>query len=158
MLQGNNRIETSQSAVSSGHKPVDERQHDRRVDISSAWTRPSRPSRLHDRHFVPPDRVSAQVDQAHGHTVHLMAPKFVAPYRMSGKLGKNDAADAMAICEVVQRPNMRFVPIKTEDQQSGLLVHRARQGSRLPATSSGTKRDRSQPSRSALDAPPQRRR
>src|SRR5678816_4853813 len=64
----------------------------------------------------------------HGHTVRLMAPKFVAPYRMSGKQGKNDAADAMAICEAVQRPNMRFVPIKTEDQQSRLLVHRARQG------------------------------
>ena len=40
-----------------------------------------------------------------------MATKFVAPYRMSGK---NDAADAAAICEAVQRPNMRFVPIKTE--------------------------------------------
>jgi transposase len=57
-----------------------------------------------------------------------MAPKFVAPYRMSGKQGKNDAADAMAICEAVQRPNMRFVPIKSEEQQSRLLVHRARQG------------------------------
>jgi transposase len=57
-----------------------------------------------------------------------MAPKFVAPYRMSGKQGKNDAADAMAICEAVQRPSMRFVPPKTEDQQSRLLVHRARQG------------------------------
>ena len=47
---------------------------------------------------------------------------------MSGKQGKNDATDAMAICEAVQRPNMRFVPIKTEDQQSRLLVHQARQG------------------------------
>jgi transposase len=70
----------------------------------------------------------ARLFQAHGHTVRLMAPKFVAPYRMSGKQGKNDAADAMAICEALQRPNMRFVPIKTEDQQSRLLVHRARQG------------------------------
>lgn len=66
--------------------------------------------------------------QAHGHTVRLMAPKLVAPYRMSGKLGKNDAADAAAICEAVQRPNMRFVPIKNEEQQSRLMVHRARQG------------------------------
>ena len=66
--------------------------------------------------------------QAHGHTVRLMAPKLVAPYRMSGKQGKNDAADAAAICEAVQRPNMRFVPIKTEEQQSRLMVHRARQG------------------------------
>jgi transposase len=53
----------------------------------------------------------ARLFQAHGHTVRLMAPKFVAPYRMSGKQGKNDAADAMAICEAVQRPNMRFVSI-----------------------------------------------
>jgi transposase len=66
--------------------------------------------------------------QAHGHTVRLMAPKLVTPYRMSGKRGKNDAADAAAICEAVQRPNMRFVPIKTEEQQSRLMVHRARQG------------------------------
>ena len=66
--------------------------------------------------------------QAHGHTVRLMAPKLVAPYRMSGKQGKNDAADAAAICEAVQRPSMRFVAIKSEEQQSRLMVHRARQG------------------------------
>ena len=65
---------------------------------------------------------------AHGHTVRLMAPKFVAPYRMSGARGKTDAADAAAISEAVQRPTLRFVPIKTEDQQSRLMVHRARQG------------------------------
>lgn len=63
----------------------------------------------------------------HGHTVRLIAPKFVAPYRMSGKRGKNDAADAAAICEAVQRPNMRFVPVKSEQQQAELCVHRARQ-------------------------------
>jgi transposase len=66
--------------------------------------------------------------QAHGHSVRLIAPKLVTPYRMSGKRGKNDAADAQAICEAVQRPNMRFVPVKTEEQQSRLMVHRARQG------------------------------
>ena len=66
--------------------------------------------------------------QAQGHTVRLMAPKLVTPYRMSGKRGKNDAADAAAICEAVQRPTMRFVPVKTEEQQSRLMVHRARQG------------------------------
>lgn len=66
--------------------------------------------------------------QAHGHTVRLMAPKLVAPYRMSGKRGKNDAADAAAICEAVQRPAMRFVPAKSVEQQSRLMVHRARQG------------------------------
>ena len=66
--------------------------------------------------------------QAHGHTVRLMAPKLVTPYRMTGKRGKNDAADAAAICEAMQRPNMRFVPVKSEDQQARLMVHRARQG------------------------------
>ena len=63
-----------------------------------------------------------------GHTVRLMAPKFVIPYRLSGKAGKNDAADAAAICEAVTRPNMRFVPPKSLEQQGQLLVHRARQG------------------------------
>jgi transposase len=62
-----------------------------------------------------------------GHTVRLMAPKFVAPYRMSGRRGKNDAADAAAICEAVQRPNMRFVPVKSLEQQGRLTVHRMRQ-------------------------------
>ena len=66
--------------------------------------------------------------EKHGHTVRLMAPKFVTPYRMSGKRGKNDANDAAAIAEAVTRPNMRFVPIKTMDQQAELFVHRARQG------------------------------
>jgi transposase len=66
--------------------------------------------------------------QAFGHTVRLMAPKFVTPYHLSGKRGKNDAADAAAICEAVTRPNMRFVPIKSIEQQGQLLVHRARQG------------------------------
>ena len=70
----------------------------------------------------------ARLFAQHGHTVKLMAPKLVAPYRMSGKRGKNDAADAAAICEAVQRPNMRFVPVKSVDQQSRLMVHRARQG------------------------------
>jgi transposase len=63
-----------------------------------------------------------------GHTVKLMAPKLVAPYRMSGKRGKNDAADAAAICEAVQRPNMRFVPVKSESAQARLCVHRVRRG------------------------------
>jgi transposase len=60
--------------------------------------------------------------QAFGHTVRLMAPKFVAPYRLSGRKGKNDAADAQAICEAVQRPHMRFVPIKSEDAQGRLSM------------------------------------
>ena len=64
----------------------------------------------------------------HGHTVKLMAPKFVTPYRLSGKRGKNDAADAAAICEAVRRPHMRFVPVKEEHQQIILSLHRTRQG------------------------------
>jgi transposase len=60
--------------------------------------------------------------------VRLIAPKFVTPYRMSGPRGKTDAADAAAICEALQRPAMRFVPLKSEQQQSQLMVHRARQG------------------------------
>jgi transposase len=60
-----------------------------------------------------------------GHTVRLMAPAFVTPYRKSGK---NDGNDAEAICEAVSRPNMRFVPIKTLDQQALLTLHRVRQG------------------------------
>src|SRR5271169_2119970 len=58
-----------------------------------------------------------------GHTVKLMAAQFVIPYR---KRSKNDANDAEAICEAVGRPNMRFVAIKSEEQQSVLMVHRAR--------------------------------
>ena len=70
----------------------------------------------------------ARVFTGLGHTVRLMAPKFVAPYRMSGRRGKNDAADAAAICEAVQRPTMRFVPVKSLEQQARLSVHRMRQG------------------------------
>jgi hypothetical protein len=52
-----------------------------------------------------------------------MPPRYVKPYV---KRNKNDAADAEAICEAVTRPNMRFVPIKTADQQSILMLHRTR--------------------------------
>jgi transposase len=60
-----------------------------------------------------------------GHTVRLMAPKFVRPYR---KAGKNDFNDAEAICEAVTRPSMRFVPVKSPEQQAVLCLHRVRQG------------------------------
>ena len=63
-----------------------------------------------------------------GHTPRLMAPKFVAPYRMSGRGGKNDANDAAAICEAAARAHMRFVPVKSAEQQAVLSVHRVRQG------------------------------
>jgi transposase len=59
-----------------------------------------------------------------GHTVRLMAPQFVRPYR---KNPKNDGNDAEAICEAVSRPNMRFVPVKSAAQQAVLTVHRARE-------------------------------
>jgi len=58
-----------------------------------------------------------------GHTVHLIAPQFVTPYR---KNDKNDGNDAEAICEALGRPTMRYVPIKDEEQQAVLCVHRAR--------------------------------
>jgi transposase len=61
--------------------------------------------------------------QALGHTVKLMPPAYVKPYV---KRQKNDAADAEAICEAVQRPNMRFVPTKTVEQQGCLVLHRTR--------------------------------
>src|SRR5664280_1032079 len=62
--------------------------------------------------------------QALGHTVKLMPPSYVKAYL---KRGKNDANDAAAICEAVTRPSMRFVPIKTKQQQTALMLHRARQ-------------------------------
>ncbi len=59
-----------------------------------------------------------------GHQVKLMPPRYVKPYV---KRNKNDMADAEAICEAVTRPTMRFVAIKTEEQQSVLMLHRTRQ-------------------------------
>jgi transposase len=58
-----------------------------------------------------------------GHEVRLMPPTYVKAYV---KRGKNDAADAAAICEAVTRPSMRFVPIKSVEQQSALMLHRTR--------------------------------
>ncbi len=59
-----------------------------------------------------------------GHDVRLMPPIYVKAYV---KRGKNDAADAAAICEGVTRPSMRFVPIKSVEQQSALMLHRTRE-------------------------------
>ena len=58
-----------------------------------------------------------------GHDARLMPPTYVKAYL---KRGKNDAADAAAICEAVTRPSMRFVPIKSVEQQSTLMLHRTR--------------------------------
>ncbi len=60
---------------------------------------------------------------AMGHEAKLMAPQFVKPYV---KTNKNDRADAAAICEAVQRPNMRFVGIKSADRQAQQAIHRVR--------------------------------
>ncbi len=59
-----------------------------------------------------------------GHEVRMMPARYVKPYV---KRNKNDAADAEAICEAVTRPSMRFVPIKTPEQQAVLMLHRTRQ-------------------------------
>lgn len=58
-----------------------------------------------------------------GHDVRLMPAQYVKPYV---KRGKNDAADAEAICEAVTRPTMRFVAVKTPEQQSVMMLHRVR--------------------------------
>lgn len=58
----------------------------------------------------------------------IAAAHLVAPYRLQGKGGKNDANDAAAICEAASRPEMHFVPIKTVDQQSMLCIHCLREG------------------------------
>ncbi|CAO3378974.1 Mobile element protein [Azospirillum argentinense] len=58
-----------------------------------------------------------------GHTVKLMPPAYVKPYV---KRGKTDAADAEAICEAVTRPTMRFVAVKTIEQQAALMLHKTR--------------------------------
>ena len=60
-----------------------------------------------------------------GHDARLISPQFVKPYV---KGNKNDANDAEAICEAVGRPNMRFVPVKSVEQQDMLMLHRIRQG------------------------------
>src|SRR3974390_1695687 len=60
---------------------------------------------------------------ARGHEVRLLPAQYVRPYV---KRGKNDSADAEAICEAVTRPTMRFVPVKTPEQQSAMMLHRVR--------------------------------
>jgi transposase len=62
--------------------------------------------------------------RALGHEVRLMPAQYVKPYI---KRSKNDAADAEAICEAVSRPTMRFVPVKTAEQQAAQLLHRGRE-------------------------------
>ena len=58
----------------------------------------------------------------------IISAQLVEPYRSEGASGKNDANDAAAICEAASRPTMRFVPVKSIEQQSMLCVHRLREG------------------------------
>jgi transposase len=57
--------------------------------------------------------------QSFGHTVKLIPPQLVKPYV---KRNKNDAADAEALCEAMSRPTMRFVPVKSPEQQGALML------------------------------------
>jgi transposase len=63
-----------------------------------------------------------------GLDARLIAASFVSPYRMEGRGGKNDMTDAAAICEAASRPAMRFVPIKSCEQQGVMSLHRVREG------------------------------
>lgn len=72
--------------------------------------------------------------RAMGLDTRIIAAHLVAPYRIQGKTGKNDANDAAAICEAAGRPHMHFVPIKTVEQQSLLCVHRLREGFKAERT------------------------
>lgn len=62
--------------------------------------------------------------RAMGHDVRLIPPIYVKPYV---KRGKNDAVDAAAVCEAVSRPDMRFVPIKSAENQASLMLHKTRE-------------------------------
>jgi len=63
-----------------------------------------------------------------GLDARIISAQLVEPYRMEGASGKNDANDASAICEAASRPKMRFIPVKSIEQQSMLCVHRLREG------------------------------
>ena len=67
----------------------------------------------------------ARVLTGFGHDVRLIAPQLAKPYVMRGK---NDAADAAALCEAASRPQMRFVPVKTPEQQAALMLAGVRDG------------------------------
>ncbi len=69
-----------------------------------------------------------------GLDARIIAAHLVAPYRLQGKGGKNDANDAAAICEAASRPQMHFVPLKSVEQQSMLCIHRLREGFKTDRT------------------------
>src|SRR3982750_3326828 len=65
---------------------------------------------------------------ARGIDARIVSAHLAAPYRQEGRCGKNDANDAAAVCEAGGRPRMRFVPVKSVEQQSMLCVHKLREG------------------------------
>jgi len=65
---------------------------------------------------------------AMGLDARIISANLVAPYRLQGTSGKNDANDAAAVCEAAGRPQMHFVPVKSVEQQSMLCIHRLREG------------------------------
>ena len=69
-----------------------------------------------------------------GLDARIISAQLVSPYRSQGLTGKNDANDAAAICEAASRPAMRFIPVKSIDQQSMLCVHRLREGMKQDRT------------------------
>jgi transposase len=73
---------------------------------------------------------------AMGLNVKIIAAHLVSPYRLQGKSGKNDANDAAAVCEASSRPNMRFIPVKSTNQQGLLCMHRLREGLKEERTAS----------------------
>ena len=72
--------------------------------------------------------------RAMGLDARIISAQLVSPYRLEGHTGKNDANDASAICEAASRPQMRFIPVKSIEQQSMLCVHRLREGVKADRT------------------------
>ena len=94
----------------------------RRDDVAGFFT--ALPPCLSESRRARPRHRWARVLWHLGHEVRLMPASYVKPYV---KRQKNDASDAEAICEAVTRPTMRFVPVKSQEQQSVLMLHRVRE-------------------------------
>ena len=94
----------------------------RRSDLVGFFAR--HPAAVVGMEACPTSHYWARELEAAGHVVRLMPAQYVKPYV---KRQKNDAADAEAICEAVRRPSMRFVPVKSAEQQAVLMLHRSRE-------------------------------
>ena len=125
-------------------------------DVGPAVTRKLRRSKMHEFFSqIEPSLIGmeacgsahywARELKAMGHEVLLMPPAYTKPYV---KRGKNDAVDADACCEAMSRPGMRFVPVKSAEQQATLMLHKTRELLVKQRTMSVTPR----PSESALAA------